>query len=203
MVKRKKHSHETHGIPLKCYWLLFRVPSTLTWASSAWQFVTNFSRQWAFRPAVSLGLLALLVLASGCSQSPTEAPTSTVISGYDSLGVSKDETPDDVFYFKSGTANYGNIQLWWIYPVSTPLTVEFRSTGIIMGTGNVAPDTGYFSAITLDNSLMGQSFFIKTDNVPHYGKITWTSRRDDAASGYTFIGFQWVVQTVAGKRELY
>ena len=155
------------------------------------------------KAAIALGLLAFLALASGCSQSPTEVPTSTIISGYDSMGVSKDETPDDVFYFKSGTANYGNIQLWWIYPVSTPLTVEFRSAGIKLGTGDVAPDSGYFSAITLDNSLMGQSFFIKTDNVPHYGKITWTSRRDDAASGYTFIGFQWVVQTVAGKRELY
>jgi len=57
--------------------------------------------------------------------------------------------------------------------------------------------------LPFDNSLLGQSFFLITDNVPHYGKITITSRRDDAASGYTFIGFQWVVQTVAGKKELY
>jgi len=155
-----------------------------------------------FWPAVSLGLLALLALVTGCSQSPTEAPTSTIISGYDSLWVSSGDSPD-VFYFKSGTASYGSIQLWWLSATS-PSTVQLRSNyGIQLGTGNVAPDSGYYNEITLDNSLLGQSFFIKTDNVPHYGKITWTSRQDDAASGYTFIGFQWIVQTVAGKRELY
>jgi hypothetical protein len=159
-------------------------------------------RNKTFWPAASLGLLALLALAAGCSQSPTEAPTSTVISGYDSLGVSKDDSPD-VFYFKSGTANYGSFQLWWL-SATTPATVQLRSNyGIKLGTGDVAPDSGYYNEITLDNSLLGKSFFIKTDNVPHYGKITWTSRRDETSTGYTFIGFQWVVQTVAGKRELY
>ncbi|MDO9390493.1 MAG: hypothetical protein Q7U71_01830 [bacterium] len=155
-----------------------------------------------FWPAVCLGLLVLLALATGCSQTPTEAPTSTVISGYDSLGVSKDDSPDS-YYFKDGTASYGSIQLWWL-SATTPSTVQLRSNyGLKLGTGNVAPDSGYYNEVTLDNSLMGQSFFLITDNVPHYGKITITSRRDDAVSGYTFIGFQWVVQTVAGKKELY
>ena len=149
-----------------------------------------------------LGLALALLAAVGCSQSPTEAPTSTVISGYDSLGVSQGDSPD-VFYFKSGTASYGSIQLWWL-SATTPSTIQLRSNYCLkLGTGNVAPDSGYYNEVTLDNSLMGQSFFIITDNVPHYGKITWVSRRDDDASGYTFIGFQWVVQTVAGKRELY
>lgn len=152
--------------------------------------------------AVCLGLVALLALATGCSQTPTEAPTSTVISGYDSLGVSKDDSPDS-YSFKDGTASYGSIQLWWM-SATTPSTVQLRSNyGLKLGTGNVAPDSGYYNEVTLDNSLMGQSFFLITDNVPHYGKITITSRRDDAVSGYTFIGFQWVVQTVAGKKELY
>ena len=156
-----------------------------------------------FWPAICLGLLVFLSLASGCSQSPTEAPTSTVISGYDSLGVAQGDSPD-VFYFKSGTASYGSIQLWWLTSLTNPQTVQLRSNyGIKLGTGNVAPDSGYYNEVTLDNSLMGQSFFIKTDNVPHYGKITWTSRRDEISTGYTFIGFQWIVQTVAGKRELY
>ncbi|MDP2807775.1 MAG: hypothetical protein Q8O74_06525 [bacterium] len=156
-----------------------------------------------FWPAFSLGLLALLALATGCSKSPTEAPASTVISGYDSLGVSQGDSPD-VFYFKSGTASYGSIQLWWLTALTNPQTVQLRSNyGLKLGTGNVAPDSGYYNEVTLDNSLMGQSFFIKTDNVPHYEKITWTSRRDEISTGYTFIGFQWIVQTVAGKRELY
>ncbi len=154
-----------------------------------------------FWPAVCLGLLALLALVTGCSQSPTEAPNSTIISGYDSLGVSSGDSPD-VFYFKSGTASYGSFQLWWL-SATAPATVQLRSNyGIKLGTGDVAPDSGYYNEITLDNSLLGQSFFLITDNVPHYGKITWISRRD-TISGYTFIGFQWVVQTVAGKRELY
>ncbi|MBI5806358.1 hypothetical protein HZA73_09965 [candidate division TA06 bacterium] len=153
-------------------------------------------------PVWIFGLLTLLTLAAGCSKSPTEAPDSTVISGYDSLGVSQGDSPD-VFYFKSGTANYGSFQLWWLSATS-PATVQLRSNyGIKLGTGDVAPDSGYYNEITLDNSLLGKSFFIKTDNVPHYGKITWTSRRDEASTGYSFIGFQWVVQTVAGKRELY
>lgn len=152
--------------------------------------------------SLTLGLLIILALAAGCSQSPTEAPTSTVISGYDSMGVSQGDSPD-VFYFKSGPASYGSIQLWWL-SATTPATIQLRSNyGIKLGTGDVAPDSGYYNEITLDNSLLGKSFFIKTDNVPHYGKITWTSRRDETATGYTFIGFQWVVQTVAGKRELY
>ncbi|MBI4727156.1 hypothetical protein HY768_08045 [candidate division TA06 bacterium] len=155
-----------------------------------------------FWPAISLGLLVFLALAAGCSKSPTEAPTSTVISGYDSLGVAQGDSPD-TYYFKSGTASYGSIQLWW-FLATTPSTIQLRSNyGIKMGTGNVAPDSGYVHELTLDNSPAGQSFFIITDNIPHYGKITITSRRDDAASGYTFIGFQWIVQTVAGKRELY
>lgn len=162
----------------------------------------NKRKNKTFWPAIGLGLIVILVLAAGCSKSPTEAPTSTVISGYDSLGVSQDDSPD-VFYFKSGTVSYGSIQLWWL-TATTPSTVQLRSNyGIKLGTGDVAPDSGYYNEITLDNSLMGQSFFIKTDNVPHYGKLTWTSRRDETSTGYTFIGFQWVVQTVAGKRELY
>jgi hypothetical protein len=159
-------------------------------------------RENIIRTAFCLGLLSLLLMATGCSQSPTEAPASTVISGYDSLGVASGDSPD-VFYFKSGTASYGSIQLWWLN-ATTPPTVQLRSNyGIKMGTGNVAPDSGYGNEITLVNSLMGQSFFLKTDNVPHYGKITWLSRRDETSTGYTFIGFQWTVQTVAGKRELY
>jgi hypothetical protein len=153
-------------------------------------------------PAFILGLLALLALAAGCSQSPTEAPVSTVISGYDSLGVSQSDSPD-TYYFKSGTAGYGSFSLWWFMP-TTPVTVQLRSNyGIKLGTGNVAPapDSIYAHDISLDNSPIGQSFFLITDNVPHYGKITITSRRDFADT--TFIGFQWIVQTVAGKRELY
>ena len=152
------------------------------------------------RPAFCLGLLFLLLLAAGCSQSPTEAPVSTVISGYDSLGVSKYDYLD-TYYFKSGATNYGSFQLMWL-AAGTPSIVQFISNyGIKMGTGTVAPDSGYFHDSTLENSPLGQSFFIKTDNVPHFGKITITSRRDHADT--TFIGFQWVVQTVAGKRELY
>jgi hypothetical protein len=147
-------------------------------------------------------LLAILSLTAGCSKSPTEAAPSTVITGYDSLGVSPGDSPD-TYYFRDGTASYGSFQLWWFLN-TTPATVQLRSNyGIKMGTGNVAPDSGYYNETTLDNSPLGQSFFIKTDNVPHYGKITITSRRDETSTGYTFIGFQWVVQTVAGKRELY
>jgi len=160
-----------------------------------------------FWPAVSLGLLALLALVTGCSQSPTEAPTSTIISGYDSLWVAPGDYPF-VFYFKNGSTTYGNIQLWLMSDEVFPHILQLRilpiGCGIQLGTGNVAPDSGYSNEYSLYNSLIGQSFFIKTDIVPHYGKITWISRRDPAdASGYTFIGFQWIVQTVAGKRELY
>jgi hypothetical protein len=147
--------------------------------------------------------LASFISFSGCSKSPTEVEDSTIISGYDSLGVSKNDSPD-TYYFRSGSTNYGSFQLWWLSDLVSPQLVQLRSNyGIKIGTGNVAPDSGYVNEITLDSSPLGQSFFLKTDNVPHYGKITIISRRDDTGSGYTFIGFQWIVQTVAGKRELY
>lgn len=156
-----------------------------------------------FWPAVGLGLLAILALAAGCSQTPTEAPTSTVISGYDSLGVATGDLTD-THHFLSGSTNYGSFWLELVSAIPDPHQVKFCTNyGLKLGTGSVAPDSGYSNELPFDNSLLGQSFFLITDNVPHYGKITITSRRDDAASGYTFIGFQWVVQTVAGKKELY
>ena len=155
-----------------------------------------------FWPAICFGLLAILSLTPGCSKSPTEPVPSTVISGNDSLGVAQGDSPD-TYYFRDGTSNYGSFQLWW-FLATTPTTIQLRSNyGIKMGTGNVAPDSGYVHELTLDNSPAGQSFFLKTDNVPHYGKIYITSRRDGTPAGYTFIGFQWTVQTVAGNRELY
>jgi hypothetical protein len=160
----------------------------------------DFSARWA---AITIAGLAFALSWAGCSKTPTEVEDSTLITGYDSLGVSRNDSPD-IFYFRSGSVTYGSFQLWWLSDLTSPQLVQLRSNyGIKMGTGNVAPDSGYVNEITLDSSPVMQSFFLKTDNVPHYGKLTIISRRDESSSGYTFIGFQWIVQTVAGKRELY
>jgi hypothetical protein len=50
---------------------------------------------------------------------------------------------------------------------------------------------------------VGQSYFVKTDNAVHYARITVVSKKEDVSSGYTTVGFQWVLQTEANNRNLY
>lgn len=139
------------------------------------------------------------LLFQGCSkQLPTEAPSSTVITGIGRLQVSYGTNA--TYQFKNGQAIYGSVQLWGVAQGS-PLIVQLRSNyGIISGSGYTAPDSGYFNEITLDAVPQGQIYFLKTDNAPHYGKMVITYRGD--TDGLTTIDFNWLVQTEAGNRSL-
>ncbi|MDI6739990.1 MAG: hypothetical protein QME74_06460 [Candidatus Edwardsbacteria bacterium] len=139
------------------------------------------------------------LLFQGCSKrNPTEAPVSTVITGTGRLQVSYGASA--TYQFKNGQTIYGSFQLWG-GAQGNPLLVQLRSNyGIISGSGYTAPDSGYFREINLDAIPQGQSYFLKTDSAPHYGKIVITYRGD--ASDVTTIDFNWLVQTVAGNRSL-
>jgi len=149
-----------------------------------------------------LGLLPLLAITlafilsfEGCTPKPTEAPTTTVITGTAQLPVSSSNNRVS-YSFVSGGINYGKITLVWF----SSSVVSFEANGIVVGSGTTAPDTGYStpSMVSVENS-----YFVKTDNAVHYARIDITLRDDNATSGYTTIGFNWVLQTEANNRNLY
>jgi hypothetical protein len=151
-------------------------------------------------------LLAIIIVATagcllfqGCSkQKPTEVPASTIITGTGRLQVSYGT--DATYQFKNGQTILGSVQLWGVAQ-GNPLIVQLRSNyGIVSGSGYTAPANGYFNEITLDAVPQGQSYFLKTNDEPHYGKIVITYRGD--TNGLTTIDFNWVVQTEAGNRNL-
>jgi len=137
--------------------------------------------------------LAFILTFEGCTPKPTEAPPTTVITGTGQLAVSSTDNRDS-YSFVSGGINYGKITLvCYAYPA-----VNFEANGIVQGSGTTAPDTGYSTSSTVTD---GYSYFVKTDNVVHYARVTAVSRSESA--GYVTIGFQWVLQTEANNRNLY
>ncbi len=146
--------------------------------------------------AVLAGAALVFILSlQGCSTKPTEAPSTTVITGTAQLSVSSGDNRDS-YSFVSGGINYGKLTLVYY----TPTVLGMEAVGIMAGTGTTAPDTGYSTSATV---TVGQSYFVKTDNAVHYARITITSQKEDAGSGYTTVGFQWVLQTEANNRNLY
>lgn len=138
--------------------------------------------------------LAFILTFEGCTPKPTEAPTTTVITGTGQLAVSSTDNRDP-YSFVSGGVNYGKITL--VYLSSS--VVGFEANGVMEGSGSTAPDSGYTtSPVTVSD---GYSYFVKTDNVIHYARVTAVSRSESA--GYVTIGFQWVLQTEANNRNLY
>jgi hypothetical protein len=138
--------------------------------------------------------LAFILSFEGCTPKPTEAPTTTVITGTAQLSVSSGDNRDS-YSFVSGGVNYGKITL--VYLSSD--VVGFEANGVMVGSGTTAPDSGYTTTpVTVSD---GYSYFVKTDNVVHYARVTAVSRSESA--GYVTIGFQWVLQTVANNRNLY
>jgi hypothetical protein len=146
-------------------------------------------------------LIVLLVATGGCllfqgcsKQAPTEPSSSTVITGTGSITVSKTNDMDD-YTFSSGGYPYGKMRL----VSSFDSTLSFQANGIVQGNGTTAPEN-----ITTTSSAVvnGYSYFLKTDAIPHYGKVTVTViNENNTAHTYT-VQFQWVVQTEAGNRSL-
>lgn len=143
---------------------------------------------------LAVAALALMLTINGCTPKPTEAPTTTVITGTGQLAVSSTDNRDS-YSFLSGGVNYGKITLVWF--ASTLVT--FEANGIVVGTGTTAPDSGYSTSATATEAY---SYFVKTDNAVHYANVTVTSKAVDATSGYTTVGFSWVLQTEANNRNL-
>lgn len=136
--------------------------------------------------------LAFIISFEGCTPKPTEAPSTTVITGTGQMSVSPDNTKD-TYYFQSGALSYGKIYLNY----AIPLLLE-GANGIVSGSGSVAPDTGYFPT---SGVIDGQSYFVRTDKIIHYCKLTVTGTSQQ--SSYYIVRFQWVLQTEANNRNLY
>jgi|GEM_PF-4904097 len=121
--------------------------------------------------------------------------SSSVLTGTGELAVSGSDNRDS-YSFVSDSINYGKITLVW-YSSSV---VTFEANGIIVGTGDVAPDSGYSTSATVS---VGQSYFIKTDNAVHYAKISVTTVAYNSSTDYWTVGFQWILQSEANSRNLY
>jgi hypothetical protein len=143
---------------------------------------------------LAMAALAFILSFNGCTPKPTEAPPTTVITGTGQLSVSSADNRDS-YSFVSGGVNYGKINLVWF---SSSL-VTFEANGIVVGTGTTAPDSGYGTSSTVS---VAYSYFVKTDNVVHYARVDVTSINENSSTGYTTVGFNWVLQTEANNRSL-
>ncbi|HTY08384.1 MAG TPA: hypothetical protein VMF29_04395 [Candidatus Edwardsbacteria bacterium] len=140
------------------------------------------------------------LLFQGCSkQTPTEAPASTtVITGSGTMSVNLSSGPRDDYTFSSAGRNYGKISLATYDGTSATLEAQ----GIQAGSGTTAPESGYGSSASCTAQSLGQGFFIKADTAPHYGRIVITSYTVNGKAQTITVGFDWVVQTTAGDRNL-
>jgi hypothetical protein len=144
--------------------------------------------------AVAVGLALSLVLA-GCGKSPVEAPTTTVITGTASVTISGANSWSRVYTFSSGGYNYGQIRIF--SPDQTICILE--ANGIQEGSGTTAPADGYGTSA---QAILGNSYFIKTDAVPHYGRISVIGLNQVGKYTSITVNFDWVVQTEGGNRSL-
>lgn len=143
-----------------------------------------------------LVILAGLSLFSGCSKSnPVAAPSSTVITGTASVTVSGANGWRADYTFRSGGYNYGKVSI---------LSMDrqnciFEANGIQVGSGTTAPAEGYSPAAQV---VLGQNYFIKTDAVPHYGRLSVIGLNQSGKYTSITVNFDWVVQTEDGNRNL-
>jgi hypothetical protein len=134
------------------------------------------------------------LLFQGCAKKPTEAPNTTVITGSGAITIDQNGGLDYYSFTGSGR-NYGKIGLY------TPdgINVSFQANGIMTGSGTTAPETGYGTSSTV---TLGQTYFIRTDTSPHYGRLVVTGSSSNSSAHTITVTFDWVVQTEAGNRSL-
>ncbi len=144
--------------------------------------------------SLAMGLIFSLLLA-GCSKSPVEAPTSTVITGTASISISGANSWSRVYTFSSGGHNYGQIR---IFSPDQTMCI-FEANGIQEGSGTTAPADGYGTTAQV---ILGHTYFIKTDAVPHYGRISVIGLNQVGKYTSITVNFDWVVQTQGGNRSL-
>ncbi len=140
--------------------------------------------------------LAFILSFEGCTPKPTEAPTTTVITGTGQLSVAETDKIDTYTFSKDG-ATYGNIKMVWY----ASDWISFEGYGIMEGSGATAPDSGYGPSAQVGS--VGTSYFIKTDDKVHYARILIATKSENTTTGFTAISFQWVLQTEANNRNLY
>ncbi|HBE73400.1 MAG TPA: hypothetical protein DDW31_04850 [candidate division Zixibacteria bacterium] len=144
--------------------------------------------------ALAVGLALSLVLA-GCGKSPVEAPTTTVITGTASVTISGANGWRADYSFRSGGYTYGKISLF--SPDQSTSILE--ANGIQEGSGTTAPADGYSTSA---QAILGHTYFIKTDAVPHYGRISVIGLNQVGKYTSITVNFDWVVQTEGGNRSL-
>lgn len=143
-----------------------------------------------------IAFLAGLGLLSGCSKSnPVAAPTTTVITGTASVNISGANGWRADYTFRSGGYNYGKVSIF----SPDQQNCLFEANGIQVGSGTTAPAEGYGTSAQI---VLGQSYFIKTDAVPHYGRLSVIGLNQSGKYTSITVNFDWVVQTEGGNRSL-
>ena len=147
--------------------------------------------QW-FRllPATAL----TVALFGGCALNPFEP---TLESGRGTLTASDGQTA--TFYFTTLQGVFGSFSLTVFFEGSVP-TKYISAEGVAKGVGDVAPADP--EAYSHELPLEFASYFLKTDQAPHYAKITVTEITENHQENKVTIGFDWVIQTEAGNRNL-
>lgn len=144
--------------------------------------------------AMAAGLALSLVLA-GCSKNPVSAPPSTVVTGTGSITISGTNGWRADYSFRSGGYSYGKISA--VSPDQQ--NCIFEANGIVQGSGTTAPADGYNTSAL---AVLGQSYFIKSDAVPHYGRISVIGLDQVGKYSSITVRFDWVLQTEGGNRSL-
>lgn len=142
-------------------------------------------------------LLSILVafLLSGCAQNPL-APTLERGTG-EQLTAQNGETA--TFYFTTSQGTFGSFSLFVLFEGSVT-SKYLQAVGVCEGEGDVAPtDPEQYS----DELPLGfGSYFLMTDGVPHYAKVTVRGIQENSAEQTVTITFDWVLQTEGGNPNL-
>lgn len=139
-------------------------------------------------------LTALAVLLAGCGQNPL-APT--LERGTDQLSASDGQT--STFYFATSQGTFGSFSLFVLFGGSVP-SKYISAVGVCEGSGDVAPTDP--EAYEDELSLSLNSYFLMTDGVPHYARITVREINENTQEQRVTITFDWVLQTEAGNPNL-
>lgn len=139
--------------------------------------------------------LALSLLLAGCGKNPVAPPATTVIAGTGSLTISQTNGWRAEYSFRSGGYSYGKISV--VSPDQQ--NALFEANGIVQGSGTTAPADGYNTSALV---VLGQSYFIKSDAVPHYGRVSVIGLDQITKYSSITVRFDWVIQTEGGNRSL-
>jgi hypothetical protein len=144
--------------------------------------------------------LAFILSFEGCTPKPTEAPTTTVITGTGQRTLLPNSM--ETYTFSSGGMNYGKF-----YLKRYSSSLYFEAWGIVLDETNSmtapAPDSIYYDNKTSPIEL-SKRYFIQTDEKIHYCKITVTRVHENFEAPFDItVSFNWVLQTEANNRNLY